>query len=221
MSTALKSARACERREALDQRRVELERECETARHRLEREATQLLVARDEAMAAAESTARAVERERDAVLAGEIIQRLYPVVAKFGDAPRSTTAEVAKLWRDLATRAADEVDSRGLDSRHLALAFLSTEGSDAVAFGGSPNFWDESVGMACDRAARAIVGGEPIPSVEQALRDLEVAAARAKTRTMYPDPNRVAVMQGSACAPRVGEALSAHDAEASRRRFNT
>lgn len=148
----------------------------------------------------------------DAEIVGELKERIYPLAAKFGETPRATAADIATAWRELSERCHRELDDE-LAMGHLALAFLEAMG--AVSKFGAMEFMStmigpgRSVGTAEINARRLIAANAATASIEEALRDLEAAAATVAASFRYGNEGQARAWQACAGTRRAAEAWQA------------
>lgn len=231
---ALNAITAAERAEALAAREREIE---ETRSATVGSLTRQIGAANDEAKESLEAARKLVEArasERSQELAKEIAARVDPLIAQFVHAvdakgkpasPRTTALELARVWRELAAKAREEIGD-DIDERHLGHALVALLGeNEAVLAASIPDFWHGSMGGGgpaehVGRLSRVMLSGAPAPAIEDAIRQADVAIATRLTTGVRGDllPARLTVQRSHGSRPRATTAVTAFDEARERER---
>lgn len=179
----------------------------------LRQRAEDLRAAHAQAIADAERDAAETAAKLDAALAADVKATIWPILAKFADAPRSSSIALMGAWRVLSARAEEELGDR-LDPRHLAFGFVNAMGPDAIdRAGGRFLMYGTGNVPAAQLAANLateIEHGLPA-SIEAAARALEIAVGKEITQARAGMGDRARAFLAHATTRTADKAIAAHD----------
>lgn len=150
---------------------------------------------------------RAVERravELEVELASEVVARIPPILRRFADTPRAAALDASAAWRELQTRAHEEL-ATPIDPRHLVFAFAEVH--DVLAQSGSAGY---QAGIIVGRADPALMGWAG-PEIEAELRRLEAAVVEQARQTRHGAADRLRYIRRWATWRAVVEASNRFD----------
>lgn len=222
--SGLRSRLLEERTQALHARRRDLDDEFRTVVASYEVLAAAAREHHTTETAAVQAAVSARADELDAELATSVKAKLYPLVARFGDAPRRTAVAIVEAWRSHAAEVQSLLGEEPSDWVVIAAFLHAAGGDEAVARIGSPHFvlhrrvdpimvggYRALADAARDNFGNAFGGVGPAEQ-ERLLKVLESDVAVAIAASSHADAERAEAILDHATRSRVHVAVAALDA---------